>query len=192
VFDLSASLGTRNRQLLECINVWRRAHRLAELPIPPAPPRVKPDQATIVTAVKWTKNGVQPSRDLNARIDAFKNKPLEVNKIVALLTGFAAKSEPKASGIEFKAIKGEDLTGVLLMVRLLPGAPPTESQGWSVNERVTLGRNNIHGSSGGGTLDAYSTISHWDDFAEAASKALAAEPKTPFEINVRLATGSSQ
>ena len=189
-FDFSASLQSRNRQRVECMNVWRRNHNLPTLPIPQSrATRVKPEQATLVTAVEWAENSAKPSVDFAALVDSFRNKPLEISKLVSLLAGFAAKPDTQTSGIEFKAIKDEDLTGVLITVRLLRGTPPTESQGWDVNERVTLGRKSLHGSSGSGILSAYSATNQWDDFAEAAAKALAAEPKMPFEISVRLASG---
>jgi hypothetical protein len=163
---------------------------LSAVPIPQTPTaRVKPEQATQVTTVEWAESSAKPSADFTARVDGFRNKPLEVGKLISLFAGFAAKPEPQASGIEFKAIKDEDLTGVLVTVRLLPGTPPTESQGWHVNERVTLGRKSLHGSSGSGILSAYSATNEWDDFAEAVAKALAAEPKMSFEISVRLAPG---
>mgnify|MGYP001794336778 CR=1 FL=1 len=33
-FDLSGSVRTRDRQRMECINIWRRAHNQTEVPVP--------------------------------------------------------------------------------------------------------------------------------------------------------------
>ena len=51
VFDLSPSLSVRERQRVECLNVWRHAHNQPALPLPTPPHRVTPDQATVVTAI---------------------------------------------------------------------------------------------------------------------------------------------
>ncbi len=106
--------------------------------------------------------------------------------LVRLFADFVRRPGSEAAGLEFKAIKDDDLTGVRLAIKLIPGANPTEAQGWDVNERVVLGRKSLHSSNGSGTLEAYAAIRQWEDFGAAVKQAVAAPPQTPFEISVRL------
>jgi hypothetical protein len=192
-FDLSATLRKRDRQRVECINAWRRANNVAQLPVPhPPASHLKPEQATWVTGIDWAEHSVKPGASFAEAVNALKDKPLEPNELAAFFAHFAGKPQPDTSGVEFKAIKDEDLTGVLLTLRLLPGTPPTKSQGWNVHERVTLGRKSLLGSSGNGILGSYSNLHHWNDFADAVAKAVAAAPETPFEISVGLTAGGSE
>jgi len=80
---------------------------------------------------------------------------------------------------------------VRLILRLIPGKPPTEAQGWNVNEHVLLGKNCIHSSDSGGSLEFYRQAQDWEDLAEAAGKAIAFPPEAPFEISVRMEAGKN-
>jgi hypothetical protein len=192
-FDFSASLKARDRQRRECANVWRVAHGLSAVQIPKSDTvRVGKDEATKVTHVEWSTEGAKPEPAFESLVSALKGRNLNQEDLVSLFTDFARRPPSGTSGLEFKAIKDEDLTGVQLILKLIPGSPPTEEQGWSANERVTLGRKSLHGSSGGGTLDAYSSKYQWEDFKEAIKQALAGPSDTPFEISVRLAADRSR
>jgi hypothetical protein len=177
---------------MECANVWRVARGLSAVPIPQmdAVP-VGKDEASRVTRIEWSPEGAKPEPPFESRVASLKGKRLNQEDLVKLFTDFARRPQPGTAGLEFKAIKDEDLTGVRLVIKLIPGAPPTEEQGWNVNERVILGRKSLHGSSGGGTLEVYSATSQWEDFAEAIKQALTGTPETPFEISVRILAGKS-
>jgi len=144
-----------------------------------------------VTNVEWSTEGAKPQRAFESRVNGLKGRNLNPEDLVSLFTDFARRPPSGASGLEFKANKDADLTGVRLILKLIPGSSPTEEQGWDVNERVTLGSKGLHGSSGGGTLEAYSSKNQWEDFEEAIKQALAGASDTPFEISVRLAAGRS-
>src|SRR5207237_406489 len=118
-----------------------------------------------------------------------KGKRLRPDDLVATICNFARTPEPGAEGLELRATKDSYLTGVQLFVRLIPGNSTAVSQGWSNTQRVTLGREGLHGSSGSGTKDTYSEIEYWNDLKEAVKKALAGAPETPFEIRVKLSPG---
>ncbi len=189
-FDVPGSLTTRDRQRLECLNAWRKAHDLTPVPIPEKRgARVPPSAATRVTAIDWAPDSAVPSETFLKAITDLKDKPLDPGDLVGLLTAFARQPATNAAGLELTAIKDADLMGVRVVVRLVPGKPPTESQGWDVNQRVVLGDEGLHGSSGGGILEAYNKAKDWEDLAQAARQAIAGPPETPFEISARIAAG---
>ena len=91
-------------------------------------------------------------------------------------------------GLHLKAVRDADLTGVRLIVRLIPGTPPSPDGaiGWDVNRHVVLSGKSIQGNTGGGRLDAYSSPSDWDDLAAGIKRAVLSPPETPFEIGARI------
>ena len=193
VFDLSPSLSVRDRQRVECQNVWRRTHNLPVFALPPPPTNhVTPDQATVVTAIEWADNSAKPSTYFEKSVEAFRGKPLDAKFFVAFLDDFGAAPELQASGLELEAVKDENLTGVLLKIRLLPGTAPTHSQIWDFSKRVVLDGKTIHRSGGGDLGGRDSQAGSSVNFTESVAKALAASPKTPFEIWFHIAARDTQ
>ena len=164
-------------------NSWRKTHNLALLPLPQnQSSRVGRNESTKVTAIEWESNSVPPAKDFAATVTRLNGGPLNVKDLVALLTHFAAHPETNAAGLHVQAFKDEDLTGVRLLVRLIPGISPVQNQNWSVNERVVLGHKSLHDRTGGWGGDEEA----WEDFADAAKQAIAGPPETPFEISARI------
>ena len=193
VFDFSPALSVRERQRVECLNVWRRAHNQPVLPLPPPPAhRVTPDQATVVTAIEWADNSAKPSTNFAASVEAFHGMPLDAKKLVAFLDAFGANPEPQASGLELEAVKDENLTGVLLKIRLLPGTSPTDSQIWDFDKRIVLDGKTLNRSGGGDLVGPYFDAGSSVNFTEDVAKVLAAGPETPFEIWFHLAARDTQ
>jgi hypothetical protein len=189
-FDPSGSLKARDRQRFECMNVWRQAHNLPSLQVSQARlVKVGRAEATKVTAIEWAPDGLKPEQAFASRITGFNNKLFSPDALVRVLCSFARRPEPGAAGLEFKAIKDEDLTGVRVVVRLLAGVAPAEDQIWSINERVVLGRKTLYAVGRGGTTSACASASEWEDFSEAVREAIAGSPETPFEISVRMVAG---
>jgi hypothetical protein len=184
VFALAPGLSTRNRQRVECQNVWRRAHGLTALPLPRPPAnRLRPDQANTVTAIEWAENSARPKADFAAKVEAFRGKLLDTNQLVKFLSALGTHPEPGLSGIEFKATKDDDLTGIRFAIRLLPGTPPVEGRGsWNFNRRITLGQKTLERTGGGDFVGQYSSAGSSGWFPAELAKVLAAEPETPFEI----------
>jgi hypothetical protein len=192
-FDVEAALEVRNRQRLQCLNSWRTAHNLPPVPVPqlkpvPERPKVARTDAARITSVDWSEDSAQPQQAFAARISEMKNRLLSAKDFVGMLTVFAARPEPNAMGLDLKAIRDGDLTGVRLIVRLIPGTPPSPdgSIGWDVNRHVVLSGKSIQGNTGGGRLDAYSSPSDWDDLASGIKRAVLSPPETPFEIGARI------
>jgi len=187
VFDLSGALKIRDRQRVECQNVWRRAHGLEELPLPtPRTTIVRPEDCNKVTTIQWEEESEKQAPMFAARITALHSQDLIATNFIELLTGFAATPIPNTSGLILRALKDDDLMGVLIIVRLLPGTPLNPKSALQVNQRVTLGARTLRSSSGGGSFEHYASWDGWQDFAEAATEALAAPPKTPFVISAKI------
>jgi len=197
-FEVSASLETRNRRRIECLNVWREAHALPLLPV--LQPKLRPQraklersEATKVTAIEWSEDSADPRPAFAARIASFKGKLLSSKGVIGLLAFYAAHPEPNAMGLEIEAFKDADLMGVRVVARLVPGKPPNSSVGWDTRQHVILGSKPIQGSLSGGVQDYYTEDRAWEDLESAIQQALAAPAETPFEISVRIAgTGGTR
>jgi hypothetical protein len=192
-FDVRGSLESRNRQRLLSLNTWRTAHNLPAEPLPTPKsitnrPKVARVNSTVVTSVEWSEDSAEPRAVFAARISALKNHRLDAKGFVKVLTTFAAHPEPNAMGLELKAFKDGDLTGIRLVARLIPGTPPSPdgSIGWDVSRHVELGSKSIQGNTGGGRLDAYSAPGDWEDLAAGIKKALSSPPETTFEIGAKI------
>ncbi|HSY17880.1 MAG TPA: hypothetical protein VK815_06070, partial [Candidatus Acidoferrales bacterium] len=195
-FDVSGSLGARNRQRMECLNFWRTAHNLP--PLAMAGPEIQPPQPTVgrseaakVTMIEWSEDSAKPGPEFAARISSLKDKRLDPEKVVGLLTHFAGYPEKNSMGLKLEVSKDTDLKGVSIIVRLIPGTPPTPtgSIGWDVSEHVVLGGKTIGGSSGGGIMEAYAEPKSWEDLESAMEQAVSAPAETPFEMSVRIVAG---
>ena len=123
---------------------------------------------------------------------AVKDQPLEPARIVGLLMRYLSTPELQAGGLEFRAIKDEDLTGVRLIVKLLAGRTSASDGVCKVAEHVTLGRKGLDGMSGVGGKDFYLQAGGWSALADAMTKAIAGAPETPFEIAVEIRLAESQ
>jgi len=192
-FDVEGSLDVRNHDRLQCLNSWRAAHNLSPVPVPQLKPvaerpKVARADAAIITSVDWSEDSAQPQQAFAAQITGMKNKLLSAKEFVGVLTVFAAHPEPNAMGLDLKAVRDGDLTGVRLIVRLIPGTPPNPdgSTGWDVTQHVVSSGKSIQGSTGGGRLDAYSSPSDWDDLASGIKRAVLTPPEAPFEIGARI------
>lgn len=193
VFDLSPSLSVRDRQRVECQNVWRRAHNQPALALPPPPAhRVTPDQATVVTAIEWATNSAKPSTNFAASVEAFRDKPLDAKKFVAFLDDYGINPEPQASGLELKITKDVNLTGVMMKIRLLPGKLPRNLQLWDFDKQILIDGKTIHSSGGGSLTRQYFDAGSAVNFTEGVEKALAAKPEMPFEIRFHVAARDPQ
>jgi hypothetical protein len=187
-FNSSATFRIRERQRIECQNVWRQAHQLALLPLPTTTTfHVSTNEAVKVTDIVWEADSVKPTDAFAARVEAFKGKLLTATNYLKSLSEYAAQPESGTSGIVFNACRDNDLTGVTLFVCLLPGTPPKPNEGCHVEEDVILGQKYLNKSGGGGALIFYATdYRAWDYFSEAVSEAIASPPEIPFTIKFRL------
>ena len=187
-FDLSVSPKVRDRQRRNCQNVWRLAHNLPALPLPLARTNhVTTNEAVKITAIEWDANTVKPSDTFTARVEAFRNKLLVAAYFTEFLALYVSKPEPNTGGLTFNARRDEDLTGVTLLVGLLPGTPSAPNQSCHVVESVVLGEKAIHSSSAAGDMSFYGTDRRaWEEFTKAIATAINALPETPFLISASI------
>ena len=187
VFNFSPSLSVRERQRVECLNVWRRAHNQPVLPSPPPPAhRVSPDQATVVTSINWADDSAKPSTNFVAGVNEFQGKPLDAKKLVAFLDSYGANPEQLAAGVELTITKDEDMTGVTMKIRLLRGYVPWNLQLWDFEKYIIIDGKTIYHTGGGSSVGQYFDAGSSGNFAEYVEKALAAGPETSFEIRFHL------
>ena len=187
-FDLAASLKIRDRQILQSRNIWRLANNLPELPPPPATTtKLAPAEANKVTSVEWPEGGVKPDKEFAGGVESLKGKLLTSGDIVGILTAYASKPSAGTGGIQLRVRKDEDLTGVAISVRLLPGVAPGLGHGWkSVDQSGSLGQKAILGMFGEMFVDYSQEAGRWDTLTRAANQAIAGAPETPFNISVRM------
>jgi hypothetical protein len=186
-FDRTAPLRIRDRQRIQCINVWRQAQGLPVLELPREPGvRVAAADATKVTAIVWADDSAPPDKSLLAQVAALKDKRLQAKDLVRLLTEYALHPERGSAGLEINAGKGSDLTGVQLLIKLIPGSPPPSDKSWDTNELVTLGRKQLQNGGSTFSREPAEIVEELSDLCDAAKQAIAAAPETPFEVNVRL------
>lgn len=167
-------------------------HDLAPLPFPAERARVPVAQAATVTEIDWHAGSAKPSDEFARQVEAFKGKPLDASQVIALLTSFVSTPEPHAPEFQFNAIKDEDLTGVRLTIRLVPGVTPMKPNKCDVSESGMLGDTSLLGSFGGGDRDGYTKAKDWSNLADAINEALRGRPETPFEIGVQIKVSGSE
>lgn len=192
-FDLAASRKVRDRQRLECQNVWRKANHLAELRLPQTQTvQLTPGDANKVMAVEWAEGGVEPDKGFAGQIEALKDKLITAGDVVGILTAYATKPVAGTGGIQLRVRKDEDLTGVTISVRLLAGLAPQRGQNWkSVQQTATLGQKALLGMFGEMFMDYSQEAGRWQELTRAANQAIAGPAATPFFIYVGLA-GAAQ
>jgi hypothetical protein len=189
-FDISASLKSRDRQCLDAMNIWRTGHGLTALPIPlERATHVSPEEATKVTLIEWSPDTIPPNAAFAARISAFKGNALDADDLAHLLWEFVNRPETNARGLQLKAIKDEDLTGVRLSVKLFHDKSPGTIRYWKQCDKISLQRNVLANSNMAGIPSSYSQPD--SSFRDKAKLAIAGEPEAPFEISVRLETKNS-
>lgn len=191
-FNFSATRKVRDQQRIECINVWRQAHHQPRMPLPAeTSTHVRPEQAAWVTAIEWADDSVKPAHEFAEKIAAFKGGKLEATNVIELLRHYAIAPEPNSGGFEFHAFRDEDLTGVKLVVCLIRGRQLTVSQMYHIDEGVVLGRNGLVGMSAGGQGQYFAGPGEWSYLAGAINQVVSSSPQTPFEISVRISSGTA-
>lgn len=244
-FDLNSTLKERDLQRIECINLWRKQHKLPLLPlprprtIPPLPgekiepllekildakkesditnilndiealglPALNPvwnlltdlpeehpaakqleDLAKrlscIVADISFAEGPPEPNDTFYRFLNSIKGEALISEKFIGILTHFAENIPKGSAGIQIKALRYEDLTGVDLIVKLPAHKVPARSDppGWDCNNRVTVGNNDIYNSFGTGSFEP----EDHNDLKKAIDKALSSPPNLPFIIRTTL------
>jgi hypothetical protein len=241
-FDLGASQKQRERQRIECLNIWRAQNRLPALPLPvakrvvpvpkekiaPVLQRIRvgrtmdevagslrelegfgiaalpatrklcvelPEQhaarasllvlnrrlACTVTEIRFAEKSLQPTASLLELLRGLSNAPLSSAKFVDILLAVANGADSAVSGIELKAMRDDDLTGVFIEIKLTTERAKQggTQKGWKSLERVTV-KGGGYNSSGSSSLEYGATREAYKELAAAIDKALVAEPDEPF------------
>ncbi|MGV3660157.1 MAG: hypothetical protein ACO1TE_08225 [Prosthecobacter sp.] len=189
-YAFSPRAGRRQHDVerIAAANVWRRAHQQPLLPPPaPASPRLEEKDALKIVAVRMEPaTGLADSfvarRALELRGTAFMPQTLP-----GMLRDFASQSMPGASGLRVEASREDDLTGVVLHLRISPGRyPQKDDQRLRTTWHGRVGREHLGCSSGESTLRSAREAGRWRAFEEEISKHLNAPPTTAFIIGASL------
>jgi len=121
VFDRLASQAVRDRQRLKILNDQRRELGQAELPPPPARPKVPAAKKNHVVTLEWDERSAQPDDELRRQIDAWKDRPLNIRAITAVIDAYIAKPQPGTDRLRIAARREADSTGIILRMHLAPG-----------------------------------------------------------------------
>jgi hypothetical protein len=176
----AGTLKTRDRQIVECENVWRKANGLPELPLPADNrPRLASTDANQVTAINWARNGIQPDAALAAQFEDLKGKSLAIAPIIDIVKGYATQPIAGTGGLDIGIRRDEDLKGVSISVRLLAGNAQATTTKWSEFQTYTVGTNRGGSESGG-----FNSYPNWQagNITMGARAAAAASAETPYYI----------
>jgi len=138
----------------------------------------------IVNEVAFAENSIAPDASLAKLLANLTNSPLTSEKFLNVL--LHGPNSPEMLGVEVRAGRDDDLTGVSFRIKLTNKRKKESQDGWDSRERVKLGEKSLLGSSGGSSLDYGASREAYKDLAKAIDQALDSPPDVPFEINVSL------
>ena len=188
-FNLLASPKVREQQLVDCQNAWRKANGLSPLPLPEArKEKVARREANKVTEVVWANNSIKPDDAFTSQLENLKGKLLTGSNVVDIMTSYISQLATKNIGIDLTIRKDEDLTGVRLAVSLQQVDSAGRSRDWQRNRTFKLGRQDLIPGGGGMFLDYARKASDWEDVNRAFASAVAADPKTPYYLHLKVFT----
>jgi hypothetical protein len=186
-FDPKASPKLRALQILEMQNVWRRKQHLPELPVPtPRTTHVERADATTVTTIDWASDSAKPDDTLIAQVAALLHARLTGQSLTAIITRYLTAPLPGSCGLMLKAQKDEDLTGVAIMIRLVPGRTPRAEDFGNILQFIKVGTRQLYSVCGDNPFGYEAAHGQWTNFAKAVDDAVASAPETPFVIDYRM------
>ena len=188
-FDFAGTLKTRELQRARFANLWRKENHLSELPLPEARNvSLDPGNANKIVAVNWAKDGARPDNDFLSHVNAINNRMLTARDVVDIVSTYAGDPVAGTGGIDLQVRRDEDLTGVTIALRLLPGAAPRRGQSWnSMRQSGTVGTVGVLGTYGSLFGDNAGDPKQWQGLADAVDRAVSTSADTPYFIHVILA-----
>jgi hypothetical protein len=139
--------------------------------------------ANTIQEVLIDSNSVEPDQLLTEQIETLKGKPLTAEDMVGLLLSVTRNLPPGSTGIEIRADRVGDDTGVTLSMRLIKAIPQTSpGKRWGYTIHIIVGDEPVMMQSGSGSYERSQT----DETYEWLAKALSESLKSPPEEAVRL------
>ena len=184
-FDMFASESVRERQRITMLNIDRRERDLAELPLPSGRPNVAAAKANHVAAIEWAATSVAPNTALSAQLSGWKDRPLNLDALVAILTSYAKTPRAGTRGLRCTVFRDGDSTGVIVRLSLVPGeARKTAAR--SFRQFVSANSEMLFSSSGGGGSESATKRTEWFEFSKSAGGAIATPVDKPFMIRAEV------
>jgi hypothetical protein len=190
-FDPESPLVELDRQLVKLKNVWREARGLAPLPLPEAL-RVLDEgsHANTVQKVVVVPDSVELNAPLAERLEALKGKPLTSKGLVGLLLAFTGRLLPGATGINIRADRAGDNTGVILNVRLTETSSQVNAQeGWTYRFLVIVAHEALYISHSDMAYEYGQTEQAYEELVEALDEALESPLDEAFELRLSVIQG---
>jgi hypothetical protein len=142
--------------------------------------------ASIVREVTVEAESVKPNDAIVKAMDAVKGKPLTPHRFIDLVLAGMQNLPADAAGVRVKAERMEDLTGVVVTVKLLRQRVHLgESQkGWDVTEIVRGDSKTLTFSVTGSVFEYALKAEAYTNFIRAAQKAIDLPPQTTIELQL--------
>ena len=185
-FDIGAAFHERAAQRLACLNAWCRKQGQPERASSrPQRAKLPLDAATQLVAVHWATNHAAPPERLRQMLSQAVNRRLDSERFVEILAAVAEALGPE-DGVALKLVKPDDLTGLDLFARMIPGYPSAEQTAMHTPNMVRVGDRVLTGGGGVGQAAGYSQPEGWKFLRSYLDSAFNATPQTHFEISVSL------
>jgi hypothetical protein len=188
-FDISTTLKNREKQRIECINVWRKGHGMEEMSFPT--PRPSADYPNKVIEVLFADDKPNPEAKLAS--DAMSGKILTSEDFVNLFLKLI-KSEPEWIGeVCLQAIRYEDLAGVTIKIEIIRNETPLDNiqeQKWRNINKVTSNQASLVNDGRAGNFEGFTTTDNYQSFKKGMEEALKLSLSSHFSISLLLETCS--
>ncbi len=190
-YDPSAPLNIRDRQRIECANIWRIAHNKEILPLPS--PRPVVPQPNMVSKAMFTNSSGRPDQVLAEAVESIRGKTMTPESFSSLLHLLKASSEKRVSGYWIEAVRDGDGTGIRIMIDLTSRKPFPENarKYWNETREVNLAQERVYDDSRSRFDEAPPLFSNSQEHEYnvlnlSIRKALESDPGIPFIISVYL------
>jgi hypothetical protein len=144
--------------------------------------------STIVAEVKIVEGPRSPDTSLKMMLDEIRGRPLSPRSFIGVLLRVTTEPPEGVLGVELTASRDEDLTGMVLQVKLLEtAARKTGTQVfWSTSFTVVAGTKALLSSSGSTSIEYGRTEKAYEELARAISQAVSSAPDLPPSIHANL------
>jgi hypothetical protein len=144
--------------------------------------------ANTVQQVLIDSNSVEPDQLLTEQIEALEGKPLTAEDIVDLLLSVTRNLSPGSTGMEIRADRVGDDTGITLSIRLIKAIPQTDpGRHWGHTIYIIVGDEPVMMRSGSGSYEHSQTDETYEWLVEPLSESLKSPPEEA--VRLRLSIG---
>lgn len=185
-FDVNASPPARDLQLVQIANLRRRERNEPELPLPDVPqlPKLDLPRASNIVAIEWAPESMAPSAELSAKLESLIGAKLTFQSIMAAISSYTSRPDPRARRFELSMYRFTDLTGVRILACLKPGSEPRENiYSWTM---IEMGEYSDNDSEHLPHLHEFARPQHWEKMKKAIEAMHIAPPAKNFHFSIQI------